>query len=604
VGILFALPLVGYARSAPDGECTFLGLKISDRVGASSAQPDGKPDAVFALSLGTAAADPKVTEIQLRASGTSAVWTSGGRTSGAGYMGVALAKNPSDVLNKKPGPLNIVPSQENQFLLLVTDDGGFSEPQRQYQVRVTYSNGTAWTAPVKFETVSTGQDAPRPPGAFPVRMTAVLKGISNYDAVSPGKKIGGDDKGDGLFVLTVEAQNREITGIEIRNVDGTQSVWDTVPSSPNAAIGVAEVSDPSKLLNSRDTTVRIKVKDRVDLNLYVADNGSIAAGNTTYRITVTFADGGISWCPVQKAADGATEGATRPTVAAAATVNFLGTWLGFVSTDAVGQYPDMKPDGKADAVFGLDIEVSPKSFVTGIEITTLDGISKRWATAGIAGTAWGLGVAYQTAPSALINRPDGSVRIPIEGRAQFYLYAADPGDLATSSETLRAIIHLADGSAYQQFVRKPLASTPTVMPGADDLGKARGIITCEFRGFIADLVNTSTRPGKDGYLDGTFIMKLQVDDKKLARVDIKAGDGAVRWSSDPRPPTMFLGMALYPKIYVLVNQKGGLLGIPISGRRTIYLYAADNGLLSDPKSRLTVTVTFDDKTTLAAEVIK
>jgi len=130
------------------------------------------------------------------------------------------------------------------------------------------------------------------------------------------------------------------------------------------------------------------------------------------------------------------------------------------------------------------------------------------------------------------------------------------------------------------------------------------LITCEFRGFIADLVNKSNRPGKDTFSDGTFILRLKVDDKKLNSVTIKGADGVVRWASDPKAQVMFLGVALYPKIYDLVNMKGGPLNIPVSGHKTIYLYAADNGLLSDPKSRLTVEVTFADQSTLSAEVIK
>jgi hypothetical protein len=67
---------------------------------------------------------------------------------------------------------------------------------------------------------------------------------------------------------------------------------------------------------------------------------------------------------------------------------------------------------------------------------------------------------------------------------------------------------------------------------------------------------------------------------------------------------MFLGVALYPKIYGLVNEKGGLMQIPLIGRRTIYLYASDNGMLSDPKATLSVIVTFSDKSTLSAEILK
>jgi len=468
-----------------------------------------------------------------------------------------------------------------QFYLYAADPGELATTSATLRVIVHLADGTSRKVAVKHEGGTASAQAIRDE-LFSVRMSALLKGISNYDAVNPSKKIAGDDKGDGLFELTVEAKQREITGIEIRNVDGRTAVWDTVPNTAHGAIGVALTSDPVKLLNNRDGSVRIPVKDRVDLNLYVADNGSIAAGDTNYRVTVSFADGEISWCPAQRQEKGIQDGGTTPTSTGASKVNFLGTWLGFASTDAVGKYPEIRPDGAADAIFGLDIEMSPRNVITGIEINSLDGSVGKWATGGVTTGAWGLGVAYQTAPTALLNKPDGSINIGVDNRVQFYLYAADPGELATTSATLRVIVHLADGESF----------------------KARGVITCEFRGFIADLVNTSTKPGKDGYLDGTFIMKLQAQDKKVAKVEIGGDDGTVRWSSDPKSPAMFLGVSLYPKIYKLVNERGGPLNIPVSGRLTLYLYAADNGLLSDPKSRLIATATFTDKTTLTAQVIK
>jgi len=264
----------------------------------------------------------------------------------------------------------------------------------------------------------------------------------------------------------------------------------------------------------------------------------------------------------------------------------------------------MKPDGKPDALFGLDIEVSPKNNITGVEIQSLDGISKRWGTGGTTPGNWGMGVAYHATPKALINKPDGSVRIPISGRAQFNLYVADPGDLASTNQQLRMIVHFADGSPYTQYIFRPTTGTSTVVPGTGETPKARGIITCEFRGFIADLVDRSTRPRKDGYLDGTFILKLQVDNKQLAKVEIKTHDGIVRWSSDPRPPAMYLGVAVYPKIFNLINPKGGVMKVLIPKKQTLNLYAGDNGLLSDPNSRLIATVTFADKSTLSAEVIR
>jgi hypothetical protein len=604
VGILLFPPMSVRAQVAPRGEALFLGVKKSDRVGRTSAIPDGKPDAVFSLTLSPRPSEPRITGIEVQAvSGNAGIWTSHGRASGAGFLGVARAKNPSHIINSKGGDLNLNPVADKSLLLFISDDGSLGQSDRRFQVKVTHKDGATWTVPVRVEAAASAAHPGAKAGAYALRMSAVLKGISNYDAVGLSKTVASDDKADGLFVLTVEAKDKEITAIEIRNVDGVPSIWDTVPGSKNPPIGVSLISDPVRLLNNRDGSVAIKVKDRVDLNLYVADNGSISGGKTSYRISAKFSDGTLSWCPVTKASAASPEATEAPRIATSQ-VNFLGTWLGFVSTDAVGPYPGLKPDGKADAVFGLDIEVSPSSHITGIEITSVDGTPRKWAT-GSEAANWGLGVAYQNAPSSLLNKADGSVSIPINGRLQFYLYVADPGDLATTQQRFRMIVKLADGSSYQQFVQRLAGTTTTVAPSSEEPVRAKGIITCEFMGFIGvDLVNTSTRPGKDGYLDGTFVMRLHVDNKKLAKVEIKGSDATVHWSSEPKARVKFLGVALYPKIYKLINEKGGAMQAPISGRRTIYLYAADDGLLSDPKSILTVVVTFTDKTTLSTEVIK
>jgi hypothetical protein len=604
-GTLLSLAGSTFVEAQAKGDAVFVGLKKTDRVGKTSAQPDGKPDAVFTLSLKPAAGEASISEIEIRTvAGPPGVWSTTRTGPGVSFLGVARAKTPSEIMNPQPEALQINPQQDPHILLLTTDDGHFANKARRYQLKVTASDGTSWSAPIKTEGGSAEEAAPAS-GVYPVRMSAVLKGISEYDAVNPGKNIAGDDKADGLFVLSIEAKGKVITAVEVRNTDGVKSAWDTVPTSPNGVVGVALSSDPVKLLNNRDGTVAITVQDRTDLNLYVADNGGIEGGKTNYRVSVTFSDGGLSWCPVQRSGAPPQEAKEAVSPGAAKTVNFLPTWKGFFEWDAVGRYPGIKSDGEADTVFGLEIEISPKSEITGIEIQSVDGLTRRWSTQPNSGD-WGLAVAFQSAPRALLNKPDGTIRIPVDARTQFYIYGADPGDIATSTQRFRMIVHLADGSSYQQFVRRAGGHyTSSVAPGAEETPKAKGIITCEFRGFIGvDLVNPSTRPGKDGYLDGTFNVKLQVEEKKLARVDIVGANGVVTWSSDPKAPMMFLGVALYPHIYKLVNEKPGLLQLPVSGKKTLYLYAADNGLLSDPKVRLTVVLTFTDKSTLSTEVIR
>ncbi len=370
-GALLSFAGLIFAQSQPRGEAVFVGVKKTDRVGKDQAQPDGKPDAVFTLSLKPSPGEQTISEIEIRTlAGPPGVWSSA-KTAPEAYLGVAKAKTPSQIINSHPTQVRVNPQDDPYLLLMATDDGHFANKNRKYQVKVIAADGTSWALPVKIE-AGPAEEAPAQQAAYPVRMSAVLKGVSNYDAVNPGKNIAGDDKADGLFVLTMEAKDKEISGIEIRNTDGVKSSWDTIASSPNGALGVALTSDPVKLLNSRDGTVRISVQDRVELNLYVADNGSIEGGKTNYRVSVTFSDGGVSWCPVQKASASPQESKEEVPAGASKKVNFQPSWLGFVTTDAVGPYPGIKPDGVADSVFSLDIEIIPKNEITGIEIETAE----------------------------------------------------------------------------------------------------------------------------------------------------------------------------------------------------------------------------------------
>jgi hypothetical protein len=606
--VLLALFQYGgpYARAqAPvKGECLFLGVKKTDRIGEDSAYPDDKPDAVFALNLRPTPGDSTVSAIEIKAvSGARGLWKAGDATPAAKYMAVARAQSPSDIINRSPGDLTVNPAITSNLLLFISDDGHFENPNRQYMVKVVYADGVSWTAKVKRAKGDSTQ-APSPSTAsYPLRMSATLMGISRYDAVGKGPRIRGDNKADGLFQLTIQAAKRRITAIQIRSVSGPEAVWDTVPGTPSPKIGVALSSNPTRLLNNRDGSVILNIDNRTEFNLYVADNGAIKSGESTFRLTVTFANNEVAWCPVESGKQRPSREQTPPS-ASGKRVNFLATWLGYVSTDAVGPYPGVKPDTKADAVFGLDIEIKPSGVIRGVEILSMSDPSLKWSTGGLPNPGWGLGVSYQSDPQKLLNRSDGSILAPVEKRTRFYLYAADPGNMPSLYGKLKLVVYLEEGGAYQQMVRKPTGATTSIVPGQTGEKQAMGLITSEFRGFIADLVNTSTRPGKDGYLDGTFITKLKVSEKEITEVSIKDSSGVIRWSSQGKLPAWFLGVAVYPKIYDLVNSSGGEMDIPVSERRTLYLYAADNGLLSDPKSRLTVVVTFKDESVLSTEVIK
>ncbi len=606
-----------FAQAQSTGECRLMAPASIDIVGKKGPNPDGTPDQVFSLKL---RASPKrvVREIELQTEiGRPGHWKAPSDGRRVGYIGVAKAKVPSDLINRKKGPLSINLSEEADLLLYVSDDGHFSDKDRKYRIQVKFQDGSTWGGPVESKSPAPLEEVkPTHRGSFQVRMSAVLRGLSKYDAVGTDKTIKGDDKPDGLFVLSIQAADRVVNAIEIRREGGEEAVWDTVTSSLHHPLGVASVSEPGRLLNHRDGSVSIPVKQKLDLNLYVADDGSIAEGKITYRVTVSFQDGEIAWCPVQKAAEASAPSPTRP-AGPEPQVNFLVTWEGFaardpagtqppLSPDAVGKYPPLKFDGQTDAVFGLDIEISPPSYITGIEINSLGGQYASWGTGGTTPGNWGLAVAPQDEPRRLLNYADGSVRLPVSRRSRFYLYAADPGDIKTAHPRLRMIVHLADGTSFQQFLRGQQGTVPPTMPHSDASSRTIGLLTCKFVGFIPDMdfVNSSTKPGKDRVPDGVLILTLQVERKTVTKVDILDGNEKVRWSTDGKGPAMFLGVAAYPRLEELVNARGGPLHIEASGHKTLQLYAADNGLLSKPESRLTARAHFADGTSLSTQVVK
>ena len=126
-----------------------------------------------------------------------------------------------------------------------------------------FTDGTVFNSQVKEESGVSPTAGTPGQAVYPVRMSAYSKGISNYDAVGFGKKIEGDNKPDGLFELRLETKDREISAIEIRNTNGEKAVWDTVPTSHNPPIGVSLKSEPTRLINEPDGSLKIRVKDKV-----------------------------------------------------------------------------------------------------------------------------------------------------------------------------------------------------------------------------------------------------------------------------------------------------------------------------------------------------
>lgn len=67
--------------------------------------------------------------------------------------------------------------------------------------------------------------------------------------------------------------------------------WDTTPNNKIPLLGVRE---KSKLLNAKDGTIKIPVKNSADLELIVEDNGSVKKGKARFLLSIAWSDGEIT----------------------------------------------------------------------------------------------------------------------------------------------------------------------------------------------------------------------------------------------------------------------------------------------------------------------
>ncbi len=94
---------------------------------------------------------------------------------------------------------------------------------------------------------------------------------------------------DAVFQAVILGENRLITSMEIRNLNGVYSVWDTMPGNGMWLSGVV-VDD--QVVNLNDGSISYQPgAGETRFDIYCEDNGSARGGQTRYQLTIGFASG-------------------------------------------------------------------------------------------------------------------------------------------------------------------------------------------------------------------------------------------------------------------------------------------------------------------------
>jgi len=106
------------------------------------------------------------------------------------------------------------------------------------------------------------------------------------DLVNQSETLGPDGHKDVQITNHVDP-GPSITRIQVHNVDGQSSTWDTIPNNATWALGVADRRKPQSLLNSANGSILIPLKEQTDRLLYAEDNGTFRGGQTQFEVVVT-----------------------------------------------------------------------------------------------------------------------------------------------------------------------------------------------------------------------------------------------------------------------------------------------------------------------------
>jgi len=536
-----------------------------DLTGRSEAlQGDGRPDERIRLEL---EGEGTLTEVEVRnlvEGRPTAAWdTIPGN--GRWALGVVRGRN---TLNRNDGSVEIPLSGRSVLDLWMSDDGSIAEGKTRFEVILRFADGKRLRGTIAAQ-------AAEPQATQSYRLQATMMGEGNRDLVGRNEKRAGNGTPDWRVDVKMDSPGTVI-GMKVTNVKGPSGEWDTLPGNGKWLLGVTRVN--GEILNRADGAINIPISEPVAFILWLEDNGSLGKAETRSKLTLVYDDGRIL------------EEDIKPYSAPAATGdgNFLEASLaGTGNYDYVGQ--GEKLAGNLNRDYRFDIRFTKTGTLTGVRLVNLSK-GGEWDTIPN-NSRWLMAV---TRPGGgVLNAPNGSVKIPVEGTTALQLWVEDNKTLADPASTWRITLAFSDG----QLLEKEIGTLTA--PGTLPLVEKRELELSKPLQASSDFVGPYDRLLKNGKGDRVFTLKIRGKGtiKALSLRNI-----GVRGIWDTIPSNGRWTMAVRVPGGKLLNRPDGSVSFPVPPNRTLHLFVENNGTLQLPTSRYELTATWDDGTTTIVRV--
>jgi len=538
-----------------------------------SLEKDGKADTHFALSLKGIGA---ITDVSLKALDGAREWSPAG---GGGRWAMVVKDASGKTVSSESG-LPVTPFLGFANLnLFVADDGTAFSETREYEVTVKFIDGSTASAKTEVKGMPDIFGAPKSPEPESGVMTAVLYGIGDRDVAGKRETLGKDGTNDAHFQVRFTTLS-VVDQVTIRNVDGTNAVWDTVPGNGIWAIAVFQ---DGKLKNRADGSVRFTVNGDTSLDLWVADNGAIAGGKTRFEVIVRFEDG----TTFSETALPGTPEVTSPVEDILSAVLYAPA-----TTDIANRGETVGANGTPD--WRITLSLAGEGTVISFIVRGIEGSVAEWDT--LPGNKKPL-VVVTDQDGKILNASNGSISIPLAGRKDLSLWLDDAGALSEPANKFRVIAVLSDGRTFERLIERPSPHLPAPK-GAGEVMESdsvrpfymgKGPRNILGKGEPADITK-----GLDANTDAHVRLRLASLDGTIESLTVESLDGqGGDWDTIPGNGRWHIAVtetATGPAL----NKNDGSFTRKVSGSSELHLWLADNGKLSANPSGYRVVVRFTD----------
>ncbi|KRT36440.1 hypothetical protein [Acetomicrobium hydrogeniformans] len=563
VVVLFANP--AFAAMGEIQSFTFKGTE-TDLLGMKETlKPDGKPDAHFVVSLKGVGA---ITGVELKAIGTDRAWDT---IPGNEKWGMIVRDGKGEDITTASGSFSTKPFFAFLTLhLYVADDGTAFSEKREYEVSVSFMDGSAVTAKTTVPGLPESEE-----------LSAVLLGIGDKDVVGKSEKINRDGVRDAHFKTRFNTVS-VVEEISIRNVDGTSSAWDTAPG--NGIWAIAVYTD-GKLRNREDGSVKFAVEGDTTLDLWVADNGSIAAGATRYEVIVKFNDGTV----LRKVAE-------RQEVAKTAVDKGILSAVLIEPTrgDLTSRSEALKGDGKPD--WKIAIEMVAEGRIINFIVRGNDSASE-WDT--IPGNGKWL-VAVTDSSGNVLNESNGSISLNVSGKKEFDLWLTDNGTITEGDVKYKVLVVMSDGSILEKDVVRAEEGKEVSKAGMpSDRAQVSDKIRATYRGkgpmnYLKKAEVSSLLASADANPDAHMLLKLINTKGTIKSITVKAKDGkSGTWDTIPGNGVWNIVVTRAASGGILSNTDGSF-NMEVERNTELHLWLADNGNFGVAPEKFEIFIAFED----------